>query len=77
MRQARYLCKRLRQAQPKLRIIVGRWGYQGDRERMVQGLKRRGADQVVTTLAEARDLLVRLQVVGATSREASAERATV
>jgi predicted PurR-regulated permease PerM len=77
MRQARYLCKRVRQAQPTLRILVGRWGYQGDRERMAQGLKRRGADYVVTTLAEARDLLVRLQTVSTVHRETPAVRAAV
>lgn len=60
IRQTRYLCKRLRQAHPQLHIIVGRWGFTGDRERAIAGLKRRGADQVVTSLAEARSLLERL-----------------
>jgi hypothetical protein len=62
-RQLRGLCKRLHQAHPDLQIIAARWGFQGDRERMTQALKRRGADHVVTTLAEALDLLRRLQVV--------------
>jgi hypothetical protein len=69
------LCKRLRQASPELRIIVGRWGHQGDRERMADSLKRCGADQVVATLAEAGDLLVRLQAASAASRETPAKPA--
>ena len=52
VRQTRGLCKRLRQAHPDLRIIACRWGFEGDRERMAQSLKRCGADYVVTTLAE-------------------------
>lgn len=65
-RQTRGLCKRLRLAYPQLRIIVGRWGFQGDREQMTPSLKRRGADHVVTTLAEARNLLMRQQPRDAT-----------
>jgi predicted PurR-regulated permease PerM len=76
-RQARYLCKRLRQAQPDLRIIVGRWGFQGDEQRMTSALKQRGADHVVTTLAEARELLLRLQAVGAAGTESPALRQAV
>jgi predicted PurR-regulated permease PerM len=75
LQQARYLCKRLRQASPELRIIVGRWGHQGDRELMADALKRCGADQVVATLAEAGDLLVRLQAASAASRETPAKPA--
>jgi predicted PurR-regulated permease PerM len=60
VRQARGLCKRLRLAHPSLRIIVARWGFEGDRPRMAQSLKRRGADHVVTTLAEAIELLRRI-----------------
>lgn len=69
VRQTRGLCKRLRQAHPDLRIIAARWGYEGDRQRMAQSLKRRGADHVVTTLAEALDLLQRLQVVKPGAKE--------
>lgn len=59
--QVRYLCKRIRQESPRVRIIVGRWGYHGDRERMTAGLKARGADHVVTTLQEALNLIERIQ----------------
>jgi predicted PurR-regulated permease PerM len=58
---ARHLCKRLRRSQPELRIIVGRWDYRGDRERMTAGLRTRGASQVVVSLAEAIDGIGRIQ----------------
>ena len=57
----RYLCKRIRQQCPHLRIVVGRWGYTGDRDRLTASLKARGADQVVTTLQEALDVIDRIQ----------------
>lgn len=63
--QARYLCKRLRQRFPRLRIVVGRWGFNGDRVKLTAMLKNRGADQVVTTISEATDLLERVQGIGA------------
>ena len=75
VRQTRYLCKRLRQAHPDLRIIVGRWGYHGDRDRLTAGLKRRGADHVVTSLAEARNLLERLQPLKAAMEESRVRQA--
>jgi predicted PurR-regulated permease PerM len=60
VRQTRYLCKRLRQAHPSLRIIICRLGYAGDRQRLEASLKHRGADDVATSLAATRDLLQRL-----------------
>lgn len=57
---ARYLCKRLRQNFPELEIIVGRWGYTGDRENLVESLRARGADQVTTSLSDACIALQRL-----------------
>ncbi|MGQ0636818.1 MAG: AI-2E family transporter [Planctomycetaceae bacterium] len=59
--QVRYLCKRLRHEFPRMRIIVGRWNYQGDRQRLAAGLQARGADQIVTTLQEAVDAIERIQ----------------
>jgi len=59
----RYLCKRIRQENPRLRIIVGRWGFQGDRARLYANLRLQGADQVVTDLAEAHDALRRIQTI--------------
>jgi predicted PurR-regulated permease PerM len=59
----RYLCKRMRQEHPRLRIIVGRWGFRGDRERLTERLRARGADQLVTSFAEALDAIERIQPV--------------
>src|SRR5262249_51570013 len=57
---ARYLCKRLRAGFPKLKIVVGCWGWEGDREKIEQRLKAAGADQVATSLVEARARLMPL-----------------
>lgn len=65
--QLRQLCKRIRQASPDVRLVVGRWAYQGDRERLAASLKTRGADQVVTKLEEAVDLVTRIQLVSASN----------
>lgn len=59
--QLRHLCKRIRQEAPDLRIVVGRWDYRGDRERMTANLRARGADHLVTRLEEAVDVLGRIQ----------------
>ncbi len=61
--QIRYLCKRLRQEAPRVSIIVGRWGYTGNIQRTKAGLRKRGADYVVTTLAEAADLISRIPAI--------------
>jgi hypothetical protein len=57
---ARYLCKRLRGQFPKLKIVVGCWGWDGERNKLEQRLKDAGADQVATSLREARGQLVPL-----------------
>jgi hypothetical protein len=58
--QTRYLCKRLRGQFPGLRIIVGRWGFSENSERVRERLSSAGADHVVTTLIEARSQLIPL-----------------
>lgn len=58
--QTRYLCKRIRQRYADLRILVGRWGYPDDSAKMTAGLEKRGASQVVTSLAGAVDALERI-----------------
>jgi hypothetical protein len=62
-RHARYLCKRIIQSFPDLPILVGRWGYAGDRTEMTNNMKQRGADRVVTSLVEAQDALERMAPV--------------
>jgi predicted PurR-regulated permease PerM len=53
----RYLCKRLRQRLPEVKIVVGRWGLRGNVEQNVEQLREVGADQIDTTLLETRDHL--------------------
>lgn len=67
--QTRYLCKRIHQIHPHLRIFVGRWGFHGDKERMIASLKARGASEVVLTMQEACDLLQRVQPLQAAPAE--------
>ncbi len=59
----RYLCKRFRQEHERLRIIVGRWGFRGDRETMTAALKARGADQLVTSFQQAQEAIERISPV--------------
>ena len=51
----RYLCKRLRARFPACKIIVGRWGWTGDRAANQALLLAAGADAVGTTLQESRN----------------------
>jgi predicted PurR-regulated permease PerM len=59
----RYLCKRIHRAVPRVKIIVGRWGYSGPIDHVAAGLRERGADQVLTTLADALDSISRIQPI--------------
>ncbi|HSE84006.1 MAG TPA: AI-2E family transporter [Thermodesulfobacteriota bacterium] len=52
VRQARYLCKRLRSRFPDLPILVGLWNAQGDLKKVKERLKVAGTDKVVTTFAQ-------------------------
>ncbi len=63
LRSARYLCTRLRQVCPLLRILVGYWGPLENRDQLASSLRDRGADQLVTTLAEARDAMQRIMPI--------------
>jgi predicted PurR-regulated permease PerM len=55
--RSRYLCKRLRSRFPGVKIIVGRWGLQGNVEQNREQLQAAGADEVVTTLRQTCDRL--------------------
>lgn len=57
----RSLCQRIHGESPELRILVGRWAYSGDIERLTGNLRARGAGQIVTRLEEALDVLSRAQ----------------
>ena len=50
---ARYLSAKLRKNFPDLKIVVGLWGHTGNVAEASQLLSDSGADEVVTTVAEA------------------------
>jgi predicted PurR-regulated permease PerM len=50
----RYLCKRLRQRFPDLKIAVGLWGLEGNADHARELLAAAGADHVGTTMLETR-----------------------
>ncbi|MCE9518701.1 MAG: AI-2E family transporter [Verrucomicrobia bacterium] len=50
---ARYLCLKLRALLPKQKIVIGLWGATEDLTEATKRLRDSGADEVVTTLAEA------------------------
>jgi hypothetical protein len=58
--EARYLCRRLREQYPGVKIIVGRWGRGKDPRKARPVLMSAGADRVTATLRETRAQLVRL-----------------
>jgi predicted PurR-regulated permease PerM len=69
---ARYLCKRLRERLPDLKIIIGRWGMQVDSKQYQDELLSAGADYVATSLIEARNQAIQLiQILS--QRETSVE----
>ena len=55
--KSRYLVKRLHDALPELRIVIGRWSPPALADESTQALKDAGATLVATTLAETRDYL--------------------
>ena len=59
--QTRYLCKRLRNRFPDLKIIVGRWGTRS--ENNWSSLLAAGADKVGTTLVETRDQVIQFSQI--------------
>ena len=62
--QARLLCLRLRARYPELVIIVGRWGWQGDVERLRSQLQSAGANEIGLSLAETCRQLASLRSQG-------------
>ena len=49
----RYLCSKLRAAFPEMKILAGVWGSAKRSDEVIQALKQSGADEVLTTLADA------------------------
>ena len=58
--KSRYLIKRLRDALPQLRIVIGRWSPPALADDSTQALKDAGATLVATTLVETREYLAGL-----------------
>ena len=56
----RYLCKRLRVRFPKLKVVVGRWGFNGNTQEDRTRLLSAGADEVAMTLRETRSHMMEL-----------------
>jgi predicted PurR-regulated permease PerM len=59
--QARSLCRLLRARRPKVRIILGVWGYEGGAAKAQERLESGPADQVATSLQQAISLLAGLK----------------
>ncbi len=57
---ARYLCLKLRALLPKQKIVIGLWGATEELTEAAKRLRDSGADEVVTTLAEALVQMARL-----------------
>jgi predicted PurR-regulated permease PerM len=58
--EARYLCRRLREQHPGVKVVVGRWGRGRDPKKARALLLSAGADRVTATLRETRVHLARL-----------------
>ena len=56
--QTRHLCKRLRARFPGIKILVGRWGDNGQSEGDRATLLAAGADEVGANLSESRNQLL-------------------
>ena len=57
---SRYLCKRLHQKLPDLKMVVGLWSWRGDLKRAKDRVACEGSVHVVTTLAHAMDQIEQL-----------------
>ncbi len=71
--QARYLCKRIRQQAPEVKIVVGRWGDHDNFDRIQQRLRDAGADHVANTLQASREQIIPLLQVAANAKPAPEE----
>ena len=60
--KSRYLIKRLRNAFPELRILIGRWSPPELADESHQALKDAGATMVATTMVETKDYLETLVI---------------
>lgn len=70
--KTRYLIRKLRNAVPDLKIVVGRWGPPALADDTIAPLRDAGADFVGTTLQETRDHLAQLAQLVAVANTAAA-----
>jgi len=70
----RYLCKRIRQRAPELKILVGRWGERSKIESVESRLLAVGADKVAWTLQDSLDQIVPLLQAASNATPAEAVR---
>jgi len=50
---ARTLCKLIRERFPKLKLVIGVWGFGGDTEKAMARFERTRPDRLLTSLAQA------------------------
>ena len=50
---ARAMCKQVRERFPKLKVVVGVWGFSGDTQKASARFERTQPDRLSTSLAEA------------------------
>ena len=72
--QARLLCLRLRARYPELIVVVGRWGWQGDADRVRSQLQAAGATEIGLSLSETCQQLTALRSQGLADTGIAARR---
>jgi lipoate synthase len=50
---ARAMCKKIRERFPRLKVVVGIWGFNGDIQQATARFERTQPDRLATSLAEA------------------------
>ena len=74
---ARTMCKLIRERFPKLKLVVGVWGFSGDTEKAKARFERTQPDRLLTSLAQAVEQIQELiQAHGVMTPEPSASRHT-
>jgi predicted PurR-regulated permease PerM len=73
--QAKLLCLRLQSRFPDMKIVVGRWGWEGESDRIRSQLLEAGATEFATTIAETCGQLASLRSQGIGAAADGSERA--
>jgi predicted PurR-regulated permease PerM len=56
---ARFLCSKLKEELPELKILVGVWGGTASSPEEIRAIRESGADEVVSTVADAAEWIIR------------------